>query len=189
IFIVEHLLSGSDTMIRLPSTLRPVMRCHAATYAALVGALLTLAVGCSLQSPPLPPPCYGPDNGQGTVDLPPSCGLGPIGPINTPIITNGLNPGDSIILIDVNLLNLTPSPIMPGGMLGGDTQHSQGNLDVHLGGTGTLSGWDLHVPIRVDCQIDAAARPYFAPQQNFNVQIQGLAGGLLAPTPDFNQLM
>src|SRR5262249_1032590 len=125
---------------------------------AIAGALamgLIFACSCSLQSPPLPPPCYGPDNGQGTVNFPPSCGLGPIGPMNQPVITNGLNPGDSIILIDVNLLNLTPNPIMPGGTLGGDTQHSQGNLDVHLGGSGTLTGWDLHVPIRVDCQIDA----------------------------------
>ena len=158
------------------------------TNAARVACLIALVLaGCNGPGLP-PPPCYGPDNGQGTIDLPPTCGLGPIGPINTPIITNGLNPGDSIILLDANLLNFTPSPIVPGGSLGGDTQHSQGNLDVHLGGTGTLSGWNIHVPIRVDCQIDSASRPYFAPQQSFDAHVFNLNGGITAPTPDFSQL-
>ena len=144
---------------------------------------------CSCNGPGLPPPpCYGPDNGQGTIDLPPTCGVGPIGPIYTPIITNGLNPGDSIILIDSNLINFTPLPLNPGGSLGGNTQQSHADLDVHLRGTGTLNGWDLHVPIRVDCQIDSAPRPFFAPQQSFDAHIFNLNGGIQAPTPDFSQL-
>src|SRR5215813_11088299 len=105
----------------------------------LVGLLVPLCLlpsaGCNPPGLP-PPPCYGPDNGQGTVDLPPTCGGTPltIGPINVPIITNGLNPGDSIVLSDATLLNFTPFPLMPGGALGGDTQHSQADLTVHLRG-------------------------------------------------------
>jgi hypothetical protein len=72
-------------------------------------------------------------------------------------------------------------------MLGGDTQQSQADLQVHLHGTGTLSGWDLHVPIRVDCRIDASPRPYFAPEQSFQIELFSLQGNAM-PNPDFSML-
>src|SRR5207248_3231300 len=79
LFLVDPCPSRSKSMFRLRTARGRKMLSFIASPLAF--AVLALAAGCNGPGLP-PPPCYGPDNGQGTVNLPPSCGLGPIGPIN-----------------------------------------------------------------------------------------------------------
>jgi hypothetical protein len=147
----------------------------------LLALLLPGMAGCPQQA------CSVPDNGMGTADLPPTCGAGFIGPIGATVITDGLPAGSTIELEDATILNLLRQPIQPGGMLGGDWQHSDAQVALTLRGTGALLGFHRVVVMPIQLEIHAGVRPYGAPVQDFPAVLWHLHG-LVLGDPDFDLL-
>jgi len=126
--------------------------------------------------------CIVPDNGSGTVDLPPTgCEYASID--EKWMIIDGLPPGTTIegdgILSDW-------SSVMrwPGGGLGGEIQDFDALLDLTLVGSGDLTGFNRHVVVPVNIQTHSAPRTPGDPVQQFNTDMYGMSGELFGD-PDF----
>ncbi len=141
--------------------------------------------------------CVRPDNGTGTVTLPP-IGCDYTSPDEVYMIIEGLPPGTTIEL-DGPLTDFIccgsscPScslPLLPGecemagGSLGGHGHCFEATLDVEVTGTGILTGFNRHLAVPVFVEVHSAPRIPGDPVQTFNTVIYRFQGELFGD-PDF----
>jgi len=135
---------------------------------------------------PAPPQCVLPDNGTGTVDLPP-VGCGYLSPDDVHKIIDGLPAGTTIRLgaEHQDFFGITTSP---GGSLGGEVEQFQSSLRLDLSGTGSLAGYTrtLHVPTQ--CETHTAPRTPGMSIQSFDTDMFRIQGQLPIGDPDFDLL-
>jgi hypothetical protein len=157
-------------------------------YDANTGRITVLDCNCRDYSEcyvELPEPgfnCIMPDNGSGTVDLPPEdCEY--VSPHEVYLIIDGLPPGTTIELdgpLD-GFLNVVSSP---GGTLGGDRSTFDGDLDWDITGTGSLAGFNRHIVMSVTGEIHTGPRTPGDPVQTFPTDMYRLQGQVFGD-PDF----
>jgi len=158
----------------------------------------------SCVQPLLAPACIVPDNGGGTVTLPPA-GCDYLSPQDVHQIIAGLPPGTTIQLTGIHrdfvcnrgsngtppgVCDFVPSPDCdkPGGALGGREECSDSMLALTLHGTGTLLGWDRTLQLPVGFETHVGPRTPGAPVQSFDTDMFRLQGQLPAGDPDFDLL-
>jgi hypothetical protein len=171
-----------------------------ATGEAYVNAFVTAA-----GSPPANP-CTVPDNGSGTVSLPP-VGCDYLSPDQVHMIIDGLPAGTTIELAPIHrdfLCNREPgvnSPctnncfISPEAPLDVDCDPSNGEIEAfsstlafQLTGTGTLAGYNRTVGIpNVFCKVHSMPRTPGMPVQSFDTDMMQLQGQIVGD-PDFDLL-
>ena len=147
-------------------------------------------------------PCTVPDNGSGTVTLPPA-GCAYLSPTDVHEIVNGLPAGTTIVLTGIHHqfacgsagtppagCSFVPSPAceQPGGTLGGSEECSDSTLGLNLQGTGTLAGFNRALQIPVSFETHVGPRTPGAPVQSFPTDMFRLQGQLPAGDPDFDLL-
>jgi hypothetical protein len=133
-------------------------------------------------------PCQVPDNGTGTVDLPPM-GCGYLSPSDVHQIIAGLPPGTTINLAPQHERFLCgPAGCeAPGGTLGGNVDNFDSTLHVVIQGTGDLAGFHREFDIPVQCEVHTGPRTPGQPVQSFPTDMFSLMGGI-AGDPDFATL-
>ncbi len=151
----------------------------------LVGALTAVAGGTALANP-----CTAPDNGSGTVTLPPSgpgCSDGYANDGDVFHIIDGLPPGTTIE-IDVVLDGFSSISETPGGTLGGMAQQFDSNLELSMTGTGDLAGFSrvISMPLTAS-ESHSAPRTAGDEEQIFNTLMNQLQGTIVGD-PDFANL-
>jgi hypothetical protein len=133
--------------------------------------------------PPNDYSCPLPDNGTGTVDLPPDCPDGYEGILT---IIDGLPPGTTItgeaVLTDYHSQNSTP-----GGSLGGEVHTFGAALHWTATGTGDLTGFVRNLAILVTCEMHTGPRNPGDPVQTFDNDMFSMTG-VLYGDPDFCDL-
>lgn len=148
----------------------------------LIGAasLLTLTMGATCNQPVIVVPSSFAD----TADQPPTVvGNRPLPP--TVIIDD---PSFQVVIDSFELLFLNHGAIIPGGLFpGGDHQSWNGQVRIHLVGTGTLAGWQRDMIMPLNGRIDSNVRPYGANVQLFAVELHSL-DAQIAGDPDFDLL-
>ncbi|MFC1573281.1 hypothetical protein ACFL6M_06750 [Candidatus Eisenbacteria bacterium] len=127
-------------------------------------------------------PCLQPDNGSGTVNLPPE-GCDYLSPDEVHEIIDGLPPGTTIEVDPIHneFFNITRSP---GGSLGGEVESFQSILSVQMTGTGDLAGFSRNIWIPIGCQVHTGPRTLGDPVQDFPTLMNMLQGGI-SGDPDF----
>jgi hypothetical protein len=165
---------------------------------AVAVPLLTLALLHSLDGDAQAAPataCTAPDNGSGTVDLPPLlCEY--TAPDEPMMIIDGLPP-DTTIELDPILMDFTCSnpgicslPVPPGecevagGSLGGHGCCADATLDLTVAGTGDLTGFNRHLAVPVALEAHSGPRTPGDPVQTFERDMYRLQGELFGD-PDF----
>jgi hypothetical protein len=136
-------------------------------------------------------PCALPDNGSGTVDLPPA-GCSYLSPDEFHEIVNGLPPGTTInIAPEHRALLCQGGPgvtcEMPGGTLGGSVDAFNSELNLVMQGTGDLAGFSRVIPVQLQCEVHTAPRNPGQPVQTFATDFFALQGGIFGD-PDFDML-
>ncbi len=137
------------------------------------------------EEPPGPPPCVEPDDGTGTVTLPPqSCSY--ISPTDVHMIIDGLPPGTTIELgaEHTRFLGILTSP---GGSLGGEIETFDSSLDLQLKGTGALEGWKRTISMNMAAEVHTGPRTPGDPVQSFQNDMYDLRGEITGD-PDFDLL-
>jgi hypothetical protein len=124
-----------------------------------------------------------PDNGFGTVALPPACPTGYEGPLS---ISVGL-PAGTTIDIDAELTNYFLVIETPGGALGGDLQSFQAELQMTMTGTGALGGFNRFITMQVACETHTGPRTPGMAVQSFPSDFFTLTGSIFGD-PDFDDL-
>jgi hypothetical protein len=132
-----------------------------------------------------------PDNGSGTVDLPPA-GCAYLSPTNFHEIVNGLPPNTKIIIAPEHRAFLCPNPggtcETAGGPLGGTIDGPfNSELNLILVGTGDLSGFRREILVGLQCEVHTGPRTPGAPVQAFPTDMAMLQGGIIGD-PDFDLL-
>ncbi|MCP3979690.1 MAG: hypothetical protein GY716_10245, partial [bacterium] len=148
--------------------------------------------------------CTVPDNGSGTVTLPPA-GCDYLSPDEVHEIINDLPAGTTIELAAIHkdficrkqmgtpsICSFTPSiPGVdcdePGGSLGGEKECSASNLELQLTGTGLLGGFSRTLFVPVEFETHTGPRNPGDPVQSFNTDMFRLQGELFGD-PDFDLL-
>jgi len=144
--------------------------------------------------------CVQPDNGTGTVTLPP-IGCDYTSPDEVFMIIDGLPAGTTIemegILMEFiccgNNCELCSMPLGPGecetagGSLGGHGHCFEANLDLDVAGTGDLEGFNRHLVVPVSCEVHTGPRVPGDPVQSFETDFYRLQGQI-AGDPDFDLL-
>lgn len=121
-----------------------------------------------------------------TADQPASIAPGIPMPLPPTVVLDG--PGWEILIDEFTLINIAHHPILPGGVFpGGDRQHFNGQVQVHLVGAGTLAGWQRTIVIPLNGAIDSDLRPYGANVQSFATELFML-DGQIGGDPDFDLL-
>ncbi|NNM32369.1 MAG: T9SS type A sorting domain-containing protein [Gemmatimonadetes bacterium] len=115
----------------------------------LIACLLLLATNPAEATCPLP------DNGSGTIDLPPNCG--PEGFQGSLSITAGLPLGTAMEL-DASLRDFV-SMQSPGGVLGGTIETFTAIIDLQVTGSGDLSGFARSLSFGVNGELHVAPHP------------------------------
>ncbi|UCC30105.1 MAG: hypothetical protein JSU86_18145, partial [Phycisphaerales bacterium] len=142
-------------------------------------------------------PCVVPDNGNGTITLPPA-GCDYLGPDEVHEIIDGLPPGTTIELDPIHMdficsqdggtvcsLPLPPGECeLPGGTLGGHGDCFQSTLDLTVRGTGSLTGFNRHLAVPIYCEVHTGPRNPGDPVQTFPNDMFRLQGELFGD-PDF----
>lgn len=128
-------------------------------------------------------PCELPDNGTGTVDLPPECPDGYVGPM---VIIDGLPPGTTIE-IAARLTDFTNILRYEGGYLGGDIQQCDAILHMEMTGTGELAGLLRTIPMPVQVEFMTAPVPAGDPVQSFEAEFFAMFGEMFGD-PDFDHI-
>jgi hypothetical protein len=129
--------------------------------------------------------CVAPDNGTGTVDLPPDC---PYDHVDMPmIIVDGLPPGDTLELTGplTDFYNVVNTP---GGSLGGEICTFDAYLDWEVDGKGSLAGFSRSLYVPVSGEIHIGPRTPGDSIQSFPARIDSLRGELFGD-PDFCELI
>lgn len=134
-------------------------------------------------------PCIAPDDGSGTVNLPPNaCDYS--SPDEEFMIIDGLPPGTYVELTPI-LTNFVCKPGgcgQPGGNLGGEVEQFEALLVFQARGSGELDGYrrTLRLPIYVETH--SGPRTPGDPLQTFPTELTLLGGNLPPGDPDFASL-
>jgi hypothetical protein len=171
-------------------------------YSGTTTATIRMEIGNPLPAPtptptPTSPPCVQPDNGSGTVTLPP-IGCDYVSPSEVFMITEGLPLGTTIEMdgpltdylccptgcTSCSLALLPGQCEMPGGSLGGHGECFESTLDLTVTGTGDLEGFNRHLAVPVFCEVHTATRTAGDPVQTFAADMYRLEGELFGD-PDF----
>jgi hypothetical protein len=153
---------------------------------ALVALGLALAAGAAYAQPTPPPdPCIVPNNGAGTVTLPPA-GCSYLSPDQVHLIIAGLPNGTTIILKPIHtdfICRKLGFCDTPGGPLGGAVEDFTSTAVFQVSGTGALAGWNrvLKVPLAVQT---ATAPRGSGPVQSFKTEMLRIDGSI-SGDPDF----
>jgi len=146
--------------------------------------------------------CVQPDNGTGTVTLPP-IGCDYLSPEEVFMIIEGLPPGTTIeldpILMDFiccgNNCELCSMPLGAGeceteggSFVGGHGHCFEATLDLTVRGTGELEGFNRHLVVDVSCEVHTGPRNPGDPVQSFDSDFYRLYGGI-SGDPDFEELI
>jgi hypothetical protein len=147
--------------------------------------LMTLGLGAAAGAAPAPAPCIMPDNGGGTVTLPPA-GCQYLSPDQVHMIIDGLPPGTTIILAPIHqaFICRTGGCGTPGGPLGGEVENFSSTAVFQLSGTGALSGWTRTVTVPLAVQVATAPRTAGASVQTFATNMERISGAI-SGDPDF----
>ena len=145
-------------------------------------------------------PCHEPDNGSGTVTLPPP-GCEYLSPDEVHLIINGLPAGTTIEFSAIHrdfickqgggavCSNDCFSTDVDCNPANGATEAFGSSLQLHLHGTGSLLGWDRDLTIpNVYCQSQVGPRVPGSPVQSFDTEMLSIQGQLPPGDPDFAQL-
>jgi hypothetical protein len=135
----------------------------------------------------VPPECNVPDNGSGTVSLPPA-GCSYLSADQVHEIIGGLPPGTTIVLAPIHkdfICETTGSCGVPGGPLGGETETFTSTAVFQLTGTGALAGWHRLLTVPLNVQIATAPRTPGAPVQSFQTDMLVIQGSIGSGDPDF----
>jgi len=144
-------------------------------------------------------PAPEPDNGTGTITMPPM-GCEFTSPDETFEIIDGLPPGTTIELdgtlkkficcdgpTDCSLCSLSLKAGQcetTGGTLGGNGHCFEAELDMDVTGTGDLAGFNRHLSVPVFCEVHTGPRNPGDPIQTFPTDMYRLKGELFGD-PDF----
>jgi hypothetical protein len=160
--------------------------CAAAAVAALGLTAMALAGGTT--------PCVVPDDGTGTVVLPPP-GCEYLSPTEFHEIVDGLPPGTTIILEPIHADFLCNDPVggnecgMPGGPLGGELETFDSVVIFQMTGTGDLKGFNRVIELNVQCQTATGPRNPGDAVQTFDTEMVSMNGALPPGDPDFAELI
>jgi hypothetical protein len=130
-------------------------------------------------------PCEVPDNGTGTVDLPPA-GCAYLSPNDVHEIIDGLPPGTTIRLDPIHS-RFFNELVIPGGPLGGATETFDSFIDFEVTGTGDLATFSRLLTIQVQCETATAPRSPGNAVQDFDTEMVSMNGSLVGD-PDFDSL-
>lgn len=128
-----------------------------------------------------------PDNGSGTVDLPPNCSEGYVSPDDLHMIIDGLPPGTTIE-IDATHLKFFNIAEVPGGLLGGHVEQFQSLMCMDVKGTGELATFQRSLCVPTNCQTHTGPRVLGDPVQSFPTEMFQLQGAAHPGDPDFCDL-
>ncbi len=144
-------------------------------------------------------PCQVPDNGSGTVTLPPA-GCDYLSPDEVHLIIDGLPPGTTIELAPIHKDFLCDigygscSSLIPpgqcedvGGGLGGNLDCFSSTVEFQMTGTGTLAGFSRNISVQVETEVHTGPRNPGDPVQDFDTEMFRLQGDLFGD-PDFATL-
>ena len=118
--------------------------------------------------------CQLPDNGTGTVDLPPQCPDGYVGRLT---IIDGL-PAGSTITGEAVLKDISVTAQGLGGSLGGEFQEFDALVYWEATGTGALAGFARSIIIPVICEVHTGPRTLGATVQTFASDVISIQGQL-----------
>lgn len=144
---------------------------------------LSVAVLVLALAGPAAAACSVPDNGGGTIDLPPACPDGWEGPMT---IIDGLPAGATISVLAA-LKDFSAMSEGPGGSLGGNVQDFSANLHMAMTGTGSLAGFNRSAVLPCTVQTHSAPRTPGDPVQSFDTVLFTLQGQITGD-PDFDLL-
>ncbi len=142
-------------------------------------------------------PCTVPDNGTGTITLPPA-GCDYLSPDEVHEIIIGLPAGTTIELDAIHkdfICRQDPAgscsvPLPPGvcegrgGSLGGHGDCFESTLELQVDGTGALAGFNTTLVVPISCEIHTGPRNPGDPVQTFDTDMYRLEGELFGD-PDF----
>ena len=141
-------------------------------------------------------PCDVPDNGTGTVTLPPA-GCEYLSPDEVHQIIDGLPPGTTIELAPIHKNFICGNPIgtctvaipaglceAPGGSLGGTAECFQSEVELSINGTGALAGFSRSITVPLDTEVHTGPRNPGDPVQSFPNSMHRLQGQIFGD-PDF----
>lgn len=162
----------------------------------LLQSAMPVMLGLTLASAAVaggPSPCIVPDNGTGTVTLPPA-GCEYLSPDEVHLIIDGLPDDTQIILAPIHkdfICHKTGSPSpscnTPGGPLGGEVEDFDSTVVFKATGTGALAGWSRVITIPLAVEIASGPRTLGAPVQTFSADMLSIQGGITGD-PDFASL-
>jgi hypothetical protein len=154
---------------------------------AIVALGLALAAGAAYADP-----CVAPDNGTGTVTLPPP-GCEYLSPDQVHAIIDGLPPDTTIILKPIHQDFIcrkqggggVPGQCgTPGGPLGGEVEDFQSIGTFQMSGTGALAGWTRTLSVPLVVQTATGPRQNGAAVQSFPTDMLRIQGSI-SGDPDF----
>ncbi|MCP3982157.1 MAG: hypothetical protein GY716_22855 [bacterium] len=151
----------------------------------LLSTLGFIGLAVALSIPAAAQPCEVPDNGGGTVDLPPA-GCGYVSPSDFHVLIDGLDPGTQIN-IDASHEKFFPIVTAPGGNLGGEIETFQSILIMDLEGQGDLAGFQRTLFMQLDTEVHTGPRTPGDPVQDFDNEMVQLQGEIFGD-PDFDLL-
>lgn len=141
-------------------------------------------------------PCVVPDNGQGTIELPPP-GCEYLSPEEVHEIVDGLPAGSTIELAAIhkdficNKQDPSCAPPFvcdaPGGTLDGKIECFNSDLQLQMTGTGGLAGFNRLITLPVSCQTHTSPIPKEQAEQTFQNDMYSLQGEIVGD-PDFDLL-
>lgn len=138
-------------------------------------------------------PCVVPDDGSGTVSLPPT-GCEYLSPMDVHKILEGLPPGTTVELdaSHGHFFCVNPDPTghcgEQGGQLGGERERFQSELKLTLNFTGMLGHVTRDITLPVLCETHTGPRTPGMPVQSFPTDMFLLGGQLPIGDPDFDLL-
>ncbi|HEY3175972.1 MAG TPA: hypothetical protein VGK94_09480 [Candidatus Polarisedimenticolia bacterium] len=131
--------------------------------------------------------CHVPDNGTGTVTLPPA-GCGYVSPTALHMMIDGLPPGTTIQIsaehFEFFAITTTPSC----GSLGGNCEQFSSQLTLAMKGTGGLAGYNRVISMPVGATTHTAPRTPGTPVQSFDTEMFQVQGQIPPGDPDFDLL-
>jgi hypothetical protein len=143
----------------------------------------------------VPNPCVVPDNGTGTVTLPPA-GCEYLSPNDVHVIIDSLPPGTTIELAAIHndficngqTVCSVPIPALqcetPGGSLGGNVDCFGSTAELDISGTGALAGFQRTIFVPLDVEVHSGPRTPGDPVQQFPTEMVQLQGQIFGD-PDF----
>ncbi len=132
-------------------------------------------------------PCVVPNDGSGTVKMPPA-GCGYVSPTDFHMIVDGL-PAGTTIQVGVEherFFNVTNTPDPAPGT--GESEQFSSNLKLTMTGTGSLAGFSRVIQMPAQCQAHTDSRgPLGSPVQSFDTEMRAIQGQITGD-PDFDLL-